>query len=89
MQEDAPSFENGKLVSSQSFFNLAENFFKLQNAEAPYKIGAILIDPGHGGKDPGASSSHVSDGKKVKVVEKDINLKVGHKQRVILKKAKP
>ena len=89
VQEDAPSFENGKLVSSLSFFNLAENFFKLQSSEAPYKIGAILIDPGHGGKDPGASSIHVSDGKKIKVVEKDINLKVGLRLRDYLKKAYP
>ncbi|MGN0730049.1 N-acetylmuramoyl-L-alanine amidase family protein [Treponema sp.] len=89
VSEAAPFFEGGKLVSTSAFFNLAENFFKLQNSETPYKIGAILIDPGHGGKDPGASSTHVSGGKKITVVEKDINLKVGLMLRDYLKKAYP
>lgn len=40
------------------------------------KIAAIIIDPGHGGRDPGTNHSHVIDGKTVELVEKDITLKV-------------
>lgn len=54
-----------------------------------YSIGAILIDPGHGGKDPGASSTFTIKGKKTSVVEKDINLKVGLKLYDMLSKAYP
>ncbi len=89
VSENSPSLEDGKLLATQSFFNMAENFFKTQGNESTYKIGAILIDPGHGGKDPGASSTYTVDGKKVSVVEKDVNLNVGLKLRDYLKKAYP
>ncbi|MBQ0039025.1 MAG: N-acetylmuramoyl-L-alanine amidase [Treponema sp.] len=89
INEKAPVLENGKLVSTNSFFNGAENFFKTENNENPYRIGAILIDPGHGGKDPGTSSVQKIGGKNVKLVEKDINLNVGLKLRDYLKKAYP
>ena len=39
----------------------------LQEGTGPpvHRIGAILIDPGHGGKDPGAVANHVMDGREV------------------------
>lgn len=40
------------------------------------RIAAILIDPGHGGKDPGAIGAHTVDGEAVKIREKDVVLKV-------------
>ncbi len=89
LNEKAPFLENGKLVSTQGFFNTMDNFFRTENSENPYRIGAILIDPGHGGKDPGASSTHVINGKKTNVIEKNINLSVGLKLRDYLKKAYP
>ena len=54
-----------------------------------YSIGAILIDPGHGGKDPGASASFMIKGKKTTVIEKDINLSIGLKLYDMLTKAYP
>ncbi len=89
INEKAPVLENGKLVSSSLFFNSVENFFKTEDNENPYRIGAILIDPGHGGKDPGTSAVQKIGGKSVKLVEKDINLNVGLKLRDYLKKAYP
>ena len=69
--------------------NRAENFFKTESDENPYRIGAILIDPGHGGKDPGTSKTQKINGKNVTLVEKNINLSVGLKLRDYLKKAYP
>ncbi len=43
---------------------------------ARFRIAAILVDPGHGGKDTGAVATHTIDGKSVEVVEKDLVLKV-------------
>lgn len=40
------------------------------------RIAAIIIDPGHGGADPGASHVQVVGGKQVKLVEKEIALRV-------------
>jgi len=54
---------------------------KEEERSSQFHIAAILIDPGHGGKDPGAVADHVMDGTKRKVVEKDIALSVALKVR--------
>ena len=87
--EKAPVMQAGKLVANKTFMNTAENFFKVENVEVPYRIGAVLIDAGHGGKDPGASRVHRINGKNVNVVEKDINLKVAKMLCENLKSAYP
>lgn len=86
---NAPSLQEGKLMCSQAFLKDAEHFFLTENNANPYKIGAILIDPGHGGKDPGANATHTIGGKKVTVREKDVNLSVGLKLYDYLKKSYP
>lgn len=40
------------------------------------RVAAVMIDPGHGGKDPGSNRTHEFDGRSVLVLEKDIALKV-------------
>lgn len=72
---DAPEIKSNQIFVSQKFVNEAEAYFN-QKSENPFKVGAILIDAGHGGKDPGASKVYSIDGKNVNVQEKDINLKV-------------
>ena len=95
MQEKAPYIENNNLVATASFMSAANQYFKdnkkpsSPQVASGYRVGAILIDPGHGGKDPGASATHTINGKKVNVVEKDITLKVGLKLYDYLKKAYP
>lgn len=74
---DAPVVKDGVLLVSKSFLSSAEQFFKTETDENPFRIGAILIDPGHGGKDPGAMATHTINGRQVVVKEKDVNLKVG------------
>jgi N-acetylmuramoyl-L-alanine amidase len=86
---DAPVVQEGVLLVSQSFMESAENFFQTESNENQFRIGAILIDPGHGGKDPGALATWTINGKKIEVKEKDINLKVGKLLYARLKTAYP
>ncbi len=86
---DAPSAEGGVIKVSQRFMDTAEQYFKETEAGNGFKIGAILIDPGHGGKDPGASGYVTVNGKKVKVQEKDVVLTIGNMLCAKLKGAYP
>ncbi len=89
LREKAPVIVDNKLVSSEKLFNSVDNYLKSQCDSSQYRIGAILIDPGHGGKDPGAIAEHTINGKKVTVRETDINLNVGLKLYGMLKRAYP
>ena len=86
---DRPEVKDGAVFVSQNFLNEAESLFKTENSQNGFKIGAILIDPGHGGKDPGAQYTHTVNGKKITVTEKDINLSVGKMLYSRLKAAYP
>lgn len=86
---DTPVIKNGEIYVTSAFIKEAENFFNTDNQQNGYKIGAILIDPGHGGKDPGAMETHTVDGKKITVKEKDVNLAVGKMLYSRLKAAYP
>ncbi len=88
-QVDAPVVQNGTLMVTQAFLSSAENFIKTESSASQYRIGAILIDPGHGGKDPGANATYTVGGKKVTVNEKDVNLNVALLLYDRLKKAYP
>jgi len=57
-------------------FTQLENFFKQFDTGSFFRVGAILIDPGHGGKDPGTIGSYVENGKTIPVYEKNIALTV-------------
>ena len=85
---DAPSVIDNQIFVSQQFINDAETLFKEDNS-TPFKVGAILIDAGHGGKDPGAYREYKINGKKVLVQEKDITLKVAKMLNDRLKMAYP
>ena len=41
------------------------------------RVVAVMIDPGHGGRDPGAVREHELDGRRVVLLEKDIVLNIG------------
>jgi N-acetylmuramoyl-L-alanine amidase len=75
---DAPYTENGNLLFPNTFITSVKNLFTeaINQDRARYRIAAVIIDPGHGGKDAGAQGTHVINGKTVKVVEKDVTLKV-------------
>lgn len=71
MQNGVPVFPEEFVVSLRSAF---EN--SLLDDASHFKIAAIMIDPGHGGRDTGATGTHTIDGKKMTLVEKDITLAV-------------
>ncbi len=87
---DAPKIEAGQITVSKKFIQDAEDWFNLRPSSGQnFKVGAILIDPGHGGKDPGASMTHKINGKNVTVKEKDVNLSVAKMLVARLKQAYP
>jgi N-acetylmuramoyl-L-alanine amidase len=72
----APYLENGALCFPETFVAALKRAFdnSIQEDQNRYRIAAIIVDPGHGGKDSGAVGNHVVNGKALKVVEKDVNL---------------
>ena len=61
---DAPAFSESGIKVSKDFMSIAEDLFRKSENDSMFKIGAILIDPGHGGKDPGTSRAYTVNGKK-------------------------
>ena len=57
--------------------------------EGALRVAAIMIDPGHGGQDPGAVGRHRFGGRRVEVREKDIVLDVGRRLYARLTKGFP
>ena len=89
MLTDAPSVQDGMVTVTKKFLELADDYLKPSNDGEGFKIGAILIDPGHGGKDPGAVGTFKVNGKQVKVQEKDVVLSVGKKLYSRLRQSYP
>ncbi len=56
---------------------LEKRYASLEKQKAStFSIAAILIDPGHGGKDTGAIGEHETSKGLVRIVEKDLNLRI-------------
>lgn len=73
---DPPKVVDSKIMVSKDFMRQAQSFFQKESDETQFKVGAIILDAGHGGKDPGALKTYKINGKDVTIKEKDINLKV-------------
>ena len=72
---DAPELKDNQIYVSNKFMSDADEFFN-QKSEMPFKVGAILIDAGHGGEGLAALKTDKVRCKDVTVKEKDVNLKV-------------
>ena len=63
---------NGDVFFSSQAAELIIDFFALTIAQKnSLRIKAIIIDPGHGGKDPGAIGNYTEDGNQVQLLEKN------------------
>jgi N-acetylmuramoyl-L-alanine amidase len=72
--------EEQKKLEEEKQFNL-----ELEQKDGLDKKYTILIDPGHGGKDPGNLGTPIIEGNtKEKIYEKDLNLQIGKKVASIL-----
>lgn len=79
LQLDPPLRSQDGLSLSARAASLLEKTFTDAEAErrTHFNVAAILIDPGHGGKDPGAIGEHGTGAKKLRVLEKDVTLSIG------------
>ena len=80
---------NAQLQLPIALFTQLEDFFKQFNTGSFFRVGAILIDPGHGGKDPGTIGSYIENGKTIPVYEKNIALTVSLALHDMLRKNYP
>ena len=87
-----PYLDKGTLVFPEQFVMAAKDAFSrsIEEDSSHYRIAAIIIDPGHGGRDPGAIGKNIEvNGKKKDIVEKDIALNASKILKDLLVKAYP
>jgi N-acetylmuramoyl-L-alanine amidase len=89
---DAPLRKNGTVwltASAVAALSDAVQKDRLSHAGDHMRVAAVLIDPGHGGKDGGAVGSVMVGKRPVTVREKDVTLSVAHRLSEMLKSAYP
>jgi N-acetylmuramoyl-L-alanine amidase len=86
-----PYLEEGRLYFPGEFVSILKN--TLDNYRetdlSRFRIAAIIVDPGHGGKDQGASGTHTLNGRQFTMLEKDVTLKVSRDLHSLLRAAYP
>ncbi|MDR0511889.1 MAG: N-acetylmuramoyl-L-alanine amidase [Treponema sp.] len=73
-----PYTEQGNIRFPESFIREVR-YTLLRNIEenrSRFRVAAIVIDPGHGGRDPGAIATHTVAGRTFTLIERDIVLDV-------------
>jgi N-acetylmuramoyl-L-alanine amidase len=73
-----PYFDGGELFFPAAFTGTAKTALKqyMEDEKSRFRIAAVIVDPGHGGKDAGAVGNFTINGKPFRSVEKDITLEV-------------
>ncbi|MDR0315799.1 MAG: N-acetylmuramoyl-L-alanine amidase [Treponema sp.] len=88
-----PWLNQGELVFPEPFVSTAKDAFSryFEDDASRFRIAAIIIDPGHGGKDPGAMSreDYMINGRRTKAIEKEIVLEVSKRLKTVLERAYP
>ncbi len=75
----APRRDGGRVVFAEEAVTAVTSAVARMRSEAPeegLRIGAIVIDPGHGGRQPGAVGSRVVNGRELPLLEKDVVLRI-------------
>ncbi|MDR0878468.1 MAG: N-acetylmuramoyl-L-alanine amidase, partial [Treponema sp.] len=74
----APYLDGGELFFPAVFAGTAKNALSryIEDEKSRFRIAAVIVDPGHGGKDSGAVGNFTINGKPFRSVEKDITLRV-------------
>jgi N-acetylmuramoyl-L-alanine amidase len=86
-----PYHDRGELLFPEAFVSTLKDAFSryFEEDATRFRIAAIIIDPGHGGKDPGAIGNPAVNGKNLRVVEKDIVLDTAKRLKTLLDRAYP
>jgi len=86
-----PFLENGSILFPEAFVSQVKSTFSFyaERDRSQFRIAAIIIDPGHGGRDPGAVGEHVIRGQRLRLLEKDITLNVSRQLHTILSASFP
>jgi N-acetylmuramoyl-L-alanine amidase len=86
-----PYLERGDIRFPETFVTQVNNTFERYAEEdsSRFRIAAIVIDPGHGGRDPGTIGEHTIRGRTQRLDEKTVNLKVARQVYASLTAAFP
>ncbi|MCL2381884.1 MAG: N-acetylmuramoyl-L-alanine amidase [Treponema sp.] len=86
-----PYTERGAIRFPQAFVDQVKTTLAryIEEDRSRFRVAAIIIDPGHGGRDPGAIGNHVIRGAPLRSVEKDIVLDVSLRLHALLAAAFP
>jgi len=77
--KDAVYLKDGMVMVAEGMAKAVADYHwsSKKNDDSGHRVAAIFIDPGHGGKDPGAIGKHKKNGKKLTVMEKSVVLDIG------------
>jgi len=89
LNEGTVAFSENTVVFSDEAAGFIREFFPERKYTAGARVAAIVLDPGHGGRDPGASDEHVFNDETVSLVEKNIVLGVAKDLRGMLEERYP
>ena len=81
-----PFLEKGNIMFPEIFVNQVKHTFDryIEADRSRFRIAAIIIDPGHGGRDSGAVGDHIIQSRPLRLLEKDIVLNVGKQLHALL-----
>jgi len=92
-QRSAPvRFDDGELLFPESYLGLLQDAGRdvdMGTIADGRRVAAIFIDPGHGGRDPGAIGKHTVEGSLFEIHEKDVVLDVGMNLYSLLRESYP
>jgi N-acetylmuramoyl-L-alanine amidase len=87
LEIDPPVRKNGAIYFTREAVDAMRDALirsRFRRKEAGFRVSTILLDPGHGGEDPGAVDEVNVSGKKVQIREKDVVLAISrHLSRML------